>query len=468
MYTATKCYVLTRSLTKVIHGAHGGIAITRKWGHGHQKAVGQLLSGKQSAVSGHSDFGSVELYSSSVSRAVWYLRYRILTKFSILYAIRIMECDEFYKQHQPFMGQDDRCSRKEVDAATAAQVSLLGLTTVFFGVFNLFVAGWQVKKWGPRTALVLQTSFPVLRTGIQVIAVTIGARPGVVLIQSTQIVGLLAGSAGHLLGLNTAAGEVVKPSERTGMFGKLQGAVMLGTAAGYLLGGITGDAFGVRRPFEVSTILFVLSAIYSALFIPFIDPKLLSAGDSQSSSGLSTVLAPFKVLMPQRIRLENGRVSRNFGITFLALGVFLGVLATGYAPLLIQMYATAAFGFRSTDNGYLMASNALIRGLFLIFLFPRIISIGRMWYSRIGQDTITASGEDAIPTAPEDFDPIAGIIPEQEPAMPLKSAQDSSGSAFDLFFLRWSLVADGLVTASTAFASNSWQIYLGKFSCSPT
>lgn len=375
-----------------------------------------------------------------------------------------MECDEFYKQHQPFMGQDDRCSRKEVDAATAAQVSLLGLTTVFFGVFNLFVAGWQVKKWGPRTALVLQTSFPVLRTGIQVIAVTIGARPGVLLIQSTQIVGLLAGSAGHLLCLNTAAGEVVNPSERTGMFGKLQGAVMLGTAAGYLLGGITGDAFGVRRPFEVSTILFVLSAIYSALFIPFIDPKLLSAGGTQSSSGLSTVLAPFKVLMPQRIRLENGRVSRHFGITFLALGVFLGVLATGYAPLLIQMYATAAFGFRPTDNGYLMASNALIRGLFLIFLFPRIISSGRRWYSKTSQDTDSVSGDGIIPTAPEDFDPIAGIMAEQEPAIPLKPTQESTGSAFDLFFLRWSLVADGLVTASTAFASSSWQIYLGKSS----
>lgn len=70
MYTSTKCYVLPRSLTKVIHGAHGGITITRKWGHGHQKAVGLLFSGKQSAVGGRFDFGSVELYSSSVSRAV--------------------------------------------------------------------------------------------------------------------------------------------------------------------------------------------------------------------------------------------------------------------------------------------------------------------------------------------------------------------------------------------------------------
>ncbi|ETS86265.1 hypothetical protein PFICI_00093 [Pestalotiopsis fici W106-1] len=390
------------------------------------------------------------------------------TQVPILYAIRIMECEEFFKQHQPFMGQDDnRCSRKEIDASTAAQVSLLGLTTIFFGVLNLFVAGWQVKKWGPRTALILQTSFPVLRTGIQVIAVTIGARQGVMTIQSSQIVGLLAGSAGHLLCLNTAAGEVVRPAERTGMFGKLQGAVMLGTAAGYLLGGITGDAFGIRRPFEVSTILFVVSVAYSALFIPFIDPKSLSGGKSQSTGGLKSVLAPFRVLMPQRIRLENGKLVQHFGITFLALGVFLGVLATGYAPLLIQMYATAAFGFRSTDNGYLMASNALIRGLFLIFLFPKIISMGRRWYSKSMSSSNLPPDGPVIPTAPEEFDPIPGIMPAQEPATPMQSAEDKSGKAFDLFFLRWSLVADGLITAYTAFASSSWQIYMGNRAIAP-
>lgn len=373
-----------------------------------------------------------------------------------------MECDEFYKHHSdPFQGSSDRCTRSEIDAATAKQVSILGMSTVCCGILNLFVAGWQVKKWGPKAALISQTFFPSVRVLIQVLGITIGAKEGVTILQCSQIMGLVGGASGYLLVLNTAAGEVVKPSERTAMFGKLQGSVMLGTAVGYLLGGLVGDAFGIRRPFEVASVLFSLSSLYAALFIPYIDPKTFSNGNDTKPTGLKTLYAPFKVLMPQKIRLSGSeRVTRHAGITFLALGVFLGVLATGYAPILIQMYATAAFNFRPTENGYLMASNALIRGFFLIFAFPRIISLGRTWFTRHSIRPV-CEPDQAIPTAPEDFDTIQGIIPEQEPALPLQPADEQAGKAFDLFFLRWSLLADGLITAYTASATKSWHIYLG-------
>lgn len=65
-------------------------------------------------------------------------------------------------------------------------------------------------------------------------------------------------------------------------------------------------------------------------------------------------------------------------------------------------------------------------------------------------------------TAPEDFDLIQGIMPEQEPAWPLQTVDEETGKAFDLFFLRWRLVADGLVTAYTASATASWHTYLGR------
>ncbi len=55
-------------------------------------------------------------------------------------------------------------------------------------------------------------------------------------------------------------------------------------------------------------------------------------------------------------------------------------MATGYAPLLIQMYATAVFDFTQGDNAYLMSGYAFMRAFFLILLFPRIIDWGRKWY----------------------------------------------------------------------------------------
>lgn len=375
-----------------------------------------------------------------------------------------MECEAFYQHQMPFNGVGDRCSRNEIDAGTATQVSILGLSTTLCGIINLFVAGWEIRKWGPKQALVLQTLFPAIRVATQVVAVTLGGRTGIAIIQTTQLISILGGPAGYLLVLNTAAGEVVEPAARTGVFGQLQGSVMLGTAIGYLSGGIVGDAFGIRRPFDAAFFLFVLSSLYAALFIPYISPDSMSDGKAAPIKGVAAFFGPLKVLLPQRLQLGNGRIQSHWGIIFLALGVFTGVLATGYAPLLIQMYATAVFNFRPTENGYLMSVNSLIRGFFLIFLFPRIIKWGRGWYVPGGAKPGSATAEESIiPTDPDDFDPIQGIMPEQEPAKPLHPVDLNEGCEFDLFFLRWSLVADGLVTAGAAFASKGWHIYLVGF-----
>ncbi len=43
--------------------------------------------------------------------------------------------------------------------------------------------------------------------------------------------------------------------------------------------------------------------------------------------------------------------------------------ATGYAPLLIQVYATSAFDFDQGGNGWLLSEFGLVRSIFLMFLF---------------------------------------------------------------------------------------------------
>ncbi|KAF7549532.1 hypothetical protein G7Z17_g6324 [Cylindrodendrum hubeiense] len=380
------------------------------------------------------------------------------TQVPILYVFRLMECEEFYRHHAADQ-LGDRCNRSEIDAGTAAQVSILGMSTTFCGVLNLFYAGWQVRNWGPRTAIVLQTLFPALRVAIQVVGVAIGARDGIIIVQSSQLISLVGGMSGYLLVLNTTVGELVPASERTAMFGMLQGSVMLGTSIGYLLGGVVGDTWGIRRPFEIAAVLFTLSSVYSALFIPYIDPKTLTDTGSRKQQGWGKLFGAVKVLTPKALRLEDGRRVNHYGITFLALGVFMGVLATGYAPILIQMYSTAAFNFLPTENSYLMASNSLIRGIFLMVFFPRIISSGRKWFSDSNPKESIQVPAEAIVTN-ESMDLVAGTPVGQEPILVVIDVEDRSGQAFDLFFLRWSLVVDGVVTASTAFATREWHIYL--------
>ncbi|KAI1262618.1 major facilitator superfamily transporter [Xylariaceae sp. FL1019] len=390
-----------------------------------------------------------------------------ITQVPIVYVFRLMECDIFYTHHPPYDGPAGmRCHRRDIDANTALQFSILGMTTSLSGVFNLFVCGYFIKRWGPRWAFVSQTSLLGVRVSTQVIGVTLGGRAGEIVFQTCQCIGVIGGPRGYLLVLNTAVAEVVAAKDRTAVFGRLQGAVMLGTAFGYLLGGVLGDVYGIRRPFEVAFFLYLVSTIYGGLFLP--DSVSTAESDKkQSKGGLEGFFAPIKVIRSHRYRLGSGKVIKNYGLIFLALGIFLGVFASGYAPLLLQLYATSEFNFNTTQNGYLMFGISSIRGLFLLLIFPKIISKGRSWFNAPPEPQHTTSHEvdhDTLPTSPGEFTTTeAGLEVAQEPVQAPEPDEEDSGTGFDLLFVRWSLAVDSLVTLFAAFSSKAWHVYLAGF-----
>ena len=132
------------------------------------------------------------------------------------------------------------------------------------------------------------------------------------------------------------------------------------------------------------------------------------------------------------------------------------------------MYATAEFEFHQSDNGWLMSGFACMRAVFLIFLFPSIIARGRKRYlGRLADGDMAAShrsGEECVghlPTRPEELEAPMGTYADDEPVVVATEVEDE-GTAFDLLFLRWSLVVDGALTMLTAFATEKWHIYLGR------
>ncbi|KAH7307984.1 major facilitator superfamily domain-containing protein [Stachybotrys elegans] len=383
----------------------------------------------------------------------------------LFYIFHVMTCDDFYDSHPPWTGPGDRCTRDEIAAGTAAQFSILGMTTTLCGTVNLFLAGWLVKRLGPRAVLVIQTLVPAVRVAAQILGVVAGKRTGMIIIQSTQLITIFGGPAGYILVINIIAGEIVEPLRRTAVFGKLQGCFMLGQGIGYLSGGMIGDYFGIRGPFDVAFVAFLLSALYAQLALPYLPPPA-SNTEQKSGKGSTGMLGPLRILVPRSLQLANGKLTKHYGLTILCLGIFFGVLATGYAPLLIQMYATAVFEFKQADNGWLMSEFAFMRSLFLIFLFPRLISAGRRWWSK---DTPQPAEQDAeacpnpLTTSPSHFETLPGEQVAEEPIESPKSEHDGKDQEFDLVFLRWSLVVDGVLTAMTAFATQGWHIYLAAF-----
>ncbi|KAI0544986.1 hypothetical protein F4679DRAFT_562660 [Xylaria curta] len=384
------------------------------------------------------------------------------TQTPIIYTFRVMVCEEFYKHAPPYEGDGDRCARNEIDAGAAVQFAIMGSATVFCGITNLFVAGWEMRKYGPKKALAIQTFFPAIRVVIQATSLFIGARTGLIIMQLSQLTGVWGGPAGYILILNTIVAEITEPSGRTAMFGRLQGVLMLGVALGFVVGGVVAEKFGIKTPFELAAVSFLVCTTYVLSFIPYIDPKNLSSDDKKPKSrGLLSFLSILKVLGSQPMRLASGRTVKHHGISFLALGIFAGVLATGYAPTMIQMYSMTAFEFTSTNNSLLMSVNCLVRGLFLMFVFPRIISFGRLAFKTEDVSEPNTPPDSPLPTEPLDIDPLPAAIGDQEepPKLP-KPVAVTQGAGFDLFFLRWSLLVDGAITASSAFATQGWHMYL--------
>jgi hypothetical protein len=133
------------------------------------------------------------------------------------------------------------------------------------------------------------------------------------------------------------------------------------------------------------------------------------------------------------------------------------------------MYATAEFSFNQADNGWLMSEFAFMRSIFLLFMFPPIISWGRRWVTRnsprasqsLAQNGDAEAQPGHIPTDPAEFDATVGEQVDDEPVQPVRAENDPEASKFDLIFLRWSLVVDGALTTVAAFATQRWHIYLG-------
>ncbi|KAL9079033.1 MAG: hypothetical protein Q9157_002048 [Trypethelium eluteriae] len=387
-----------------------------------------------------------------------------VTQVPLIYVFRLMTCDAYYEKHPLPPPGSDRCSVPEIEAGTARAVSLLGASTTFFGVSNLFVTGWMIKKFGVKTALFISVFWPAVRLAVQNIGVMTGSSNGILIVQCSQIITIIGGPSGYILALNTFVTEVISHRERTGYLGRLQGCNMFGTSIGFLAGGLLSDSFGIISPFRVTLALFLISSVYVLLFLPWIAPNKAEA--TRSSKGLTRFFGPLKTFVPQKWIMRDGRIKREYGALVLGAGSFFGVLATSYVPVLLQMYSTDVFGFGTTENSLLISMNSMIRGFFLTLLFPRIISGGRRWLENRDKAKNTrslvakASDIPDIPTEPNQIPAPQGVDHEEEPVEPPKLSNENETFDFDLLFTRFSLLVDGILTGAASFVGEGWQMYI--------
>lgn len=128
------------------------------------------------------------------------------------------------------------------------------------------------------------------------------------------------------------------------------------------------------------------------------------------------------------------------------------------------MYSTDVLDFGTTENGWLISLNAMVRGLFLTFVFPVVISRGRAWVDRRQTATDKISREESgipdLPTRTGDFE--AGPMDENaEPTEPPKPRIGEEESfVFDLYYTRYSILVDGILTGLATFTSQGWHMFV--------
>lgn len=389
----------------------------------------------------------------------------------MLYIFRYMTCEAYYQKHQhlPTTPGLDRCAVRPVEARAAREISILGASTTLFGIANLLVATWSIKKFGVKTALMIQVFWPAARLLTQNYGAMLGGNKGILLIQSSQIITIIGGPNGYVLALNAFITDVVKPEERTGALGRIQGSMMIGSAVGFLTGGILGDAFGILAPFRITLALFLLCTLYVALSLPTIPTDRDVVAQDQKPIGIMRYFGPLRIFAPQKWTLKDGRTSRQYGALMLGIGVFLAILATGYLYTLLQLYASNRFAFSTSENGGLIFMYSSLRGLYLSFIFPRVIDRGRKWLQPHPKNKSSKS-RDQLENAEEEAR-LAGVTPnevevadtmdaETEPLNPLERKNEQETFAFDLLYARCSLLVDGILTGLAVFVSQGWQLYI--------
>ncbi|KIR43128.1 hypothetical protein I307_04268 [Cryptococcus deuterogattii 99/473] len=378
------------------------------------------------------------------------------TQTSLIYAFRIMTCDEYYKTHDEWTGTGDRCSVPKIEADSASQIALMSTVTTSCTIANLFITGWFIKKCGCKAAMFQQTFWAALRNLTQMYALSIGGNTGMQIIQTTQLFNVLGSGGGYQIASNVFISTLVAAEERTSQFGVLTGVIMLGSSSGYTFGGLAYNWFGLLAPFQCAFALLCFCTVFGFLFLPHIPPEndqLINDKEKKTKS----FLAPLKIFVPTRNVIVGNKTKHDYNLLLLACGAFFSVLATGYVHMGLQLVGTDKFGFQPGESGIMQSLNLLVKAFFLSICFPRIIAAGRRYVSdRQDVPSFAAIEHPENPYQAEEPDDIGA--PRQEQAQAPTDAKH--GSVFDLYFLRWSIFTDGVLTALTTLSTKGWHLYV--------
>ncbi len=367
-----------------------------------------------------------------------------------------------------------------------------------------------------------QTFWAALRNLTQIYAQTVGGRTGMIIITTTQLFNTLGSAGGFQLCANAFVAMLSPDEARTANFGILGGVFMFGSGIGYTAGGVSERVWGYLAPFQGALCLLVFSTVFGIFFLPhftpeakqeerksFLAPLKVFVPRPRATGGRDWNLALlglgtfFSVLATGYVPMMLQLVATNvFGFTpdtsgymlslnLLVRGFFLtqcfppiiaagrrwlspvptlprppkGPLSPPEASSATSTSLTHSPTKPSSRNSYQRPGCRPRRPT---IPSPPIPNIPRRRSStssrRNSSTTLAASYIRVLAPAPEHpFDADGAEIPDAagEPIVDIAPAPvgERHGSLFDLLFLRYSILLDGILTSAVTLASAPWHMY---------
>lgn len=332
----------------------------------------------------------------------------------------------------------------------------------------------MIERYGIKNALAQQTFWGACRNLCQTYAQIVGGAAGMRIITVSQVFNSMGSGGGYQLCANGFVSLLSSDEQRTANFGVIQGIHMLGSAVGYTVGGTIERLLGPLAPFNVAFVCLVFCTFFAAVSLPYIDPRTEITGkngQSVSKKKKRGLFSPLKVFIPRRVTSQSGKSRLDTNVFFLGVGTFTSVLATGYVNMALQLVGTNAFGFTPDTSGLMMSCTQLVQAGFLSLAFPRIIAAGRRWYAAPAHKPCIApsSASSASSTRTLTDDAVDPANPDQAeldaagstlPDTPAKPTDAAHGSAFDLAFLRRSILVAAILTSAVSFSNKWWHLYV--------
>ncbi|KAH9034417.1 major facilitator superfamily domain-containing protein [Lactarius hengduanensis] len=295
----------------------------------------------------------------------------------------------------------ERCFSDPDVQARAARLQTIVATTM--GVLSVCTTAWwghYSQKHG-RTKVLAAATLGTLFTDLAFVLVStpspFSRHSHKFLFLAPVIEGLLGGQSTLHAAIAAYISDCTSDGSRAHIFSRFAGVSYVGFALGPTIGAflirhplVLAQSFGQRRSkvqsvtavFWVAVLCGAINAFLTLLVIPeSLDKAKLRAvqkGDTPSTSaqkkpGLKKrLLGPFAIFAPRK-RVVNGRMQKDWSMSWLAIAMFALFLASGVFQVK-YLYAEHVFGWGAEQLGYYISFVSNVRALHTLLLMPFIIS----------------------------------------------------------------------------------------------